>query len=482
MPKIILKESIKGYTYDQDKTVDPLSTAQRAVDGLSHMYDLSHVRLERRADAVNGTYSYSSLSDQLQASGKGLTNEQAQASASMEFAERYSWLHFDYSHYDGYQIETFEKIKKGPVPTVDESYFLENYVDLKEREKLTSEIKGIPLKWIKAYSLTGEREFYYPINWHNMVIGSNGLAAGNTLEEAIIQALCEVLERENLFRFFAERRVAKDLDQSSIKNELVREVLENARRKGIEFKIKDISFDFRATTFIIQGISKNDKGTLAYNGVGQGTATDPEKALIRSLAEYFESYSLTKSKEKEIKEKLGDDVGKYLDQFPKRHMGFHAFYNPEMLDQSAGIVKFSELSGYARKDIKQEIEELVKSLKYNVTVIDKTHPGLKIPAVRLFVPGMRNMINCEINSPDIALAEIHFEAKNYDLAQKYFERSMAGNREIRKMTSGVSVRKIFEKDYQQNMVRMMLTKKSALDIVRDYNQVTAAIKEKEAAE
>ena len=478
MPKLTLHKSIKGYTYDQDKTIDPLSTARHALSGLSSMYDLSHVRLERRYDAVNGTYSYSSLSDQLQASGKGLTNEQAQASASMEFAERYSWLHFDYSHYDGYQVETFERLQKGPIPTVDEGYFLENYVDLKEREKLTAEIKAIPLKWIKAYSLTLDREFYYPINWHNMVIGSNGLAAGNTLEEAIIQALGEVLERENLFKLFAEGRVARDLDQKSIKSQLVQEVLENARQKGIEFTIKDISFDFQATTFIVRGTSKKDKGTLAYQGVGQGTATNPEKALIRSLAEYFESYSLTKNKETEIKEKLGDDVSKYIDKFPKRHMGFHAFYNPEMLDKNAGIIQFEQLHDYAREDIKEEIEELVKSLKYNVTVIDKTHPTLKIPAVRVFVPGMRNMINCEINSPDIALAEIHFEAKNYEQAQKYFERSMAGNREIRKMTSGVSVRKIFEKDYQQNMVRMMLTKKSALDIVRDYNQVMAAIKEK----
>ena len=443
------------------------------------MYDLSHVRLERRDDAVNGTYSYSSLSDQLQASGKGLTNEQAQASASMEFAERYSWLHFDYPEYEGYQVGSYEEILKGETPTVAPEYFLENFINLKKRNELTREIGAIPLKWIKGDSLTSGKKFYYPINWHNMAIGSNGLAAGNSLEEAIIQALCEVIERENLFKFFVEKKAAKNLDQDSIESPLVREVLTNSRARGINFTIKDISFDFKATTFIVRGIAESEKGKLAYKGVGQGTATSPEKALIRSLAEYFESYSLTKKKEMEFKEKIGEDISKYYEQLPRRHMGFFAFFNPEMLDLDCGTIKIQDLKDHGHNDIKEEIEDEIEDLRrkqLNLVVIDKTHPQLKIPAVRVFVPGMRNMINCEIESPNIALAEVYYEARDYERSQKYFDLAMGATREIRDITAGISVKKVMKKDYLQNLIQLMGTKKSSIDTLKDMLEMIKKLK------
>ena len=207
-PLIKLKSSPKQYTLDQDKTRDPQATVKYALEHLKARYDLSNLKIEKPVVVIPGSCQCSVLSDQFATSGKGMTPDQCQASGIMEFAERYAWLHFDYKHYDGFTIKSYREILGQNVPTVDPEYFLSNFIAVQDREKLMAEIPDIPLKWIKGTCLTDETEFYYPINWHNMVFSSNGLASGNTFEESVMQALCEVVERENIYRMFVENRRA----------------------------------------------------------------------------------------------------------------------------------------------------------------------------------------------------------------------------------------------------------------------------------
>ncbi|MCX5749987.1 MAG: YcaO-like family protein [Candidatus Saganbacteria bacterium] len=423
---IELKSCPKKYTLDQDKVTDPSSTIENALKHLETMLDLSSFRIEPRKDAIEGAYSFSSISDKLKTSGKGLTPEQSKASAVMEFAERYSWLHFDYEHYEGYCLKSFNEIKKGDIQTVDESYFLCNFIDLKDRDELLREIKDIPLKWVLGTCLNDRKPFYYPVNWHNMVVGSNGLAAGNTMEEAILQALCEVIERENICRLFMDMEPGNDLKLESINNLLVTRVLENSQKNGIKFTIKDISFDFKVPTFIAYGIREQDKDKLTYQGVGQGASTDPQKALIRALAEYFEGFSLMCVSQEE----LNVNWKEVMSALPKKHTGFLPLYNTEMLLKSKKSVTMDEVPSACKPDIKEEILYIMGILEksgYKTVVIDKTHLKLDIPAVRVCVPGMRVMINMEIKEPRYAISEVYHEAGDSAASIRHFAETVKNN-------------------------------------------------------
>jgi len=70
-----LSSAVKTYTKDQDKIISPGETVEKALSRLKKMFDLSHVKIERRYDAVTGAFSFSSLSDQLNCSGKGMFRE-----------------------------------------------------------------------------------------------------------------------------------------------------------------------------------------------------------------------------------------------------------------------------------------------------------------------------------------------------------------------------------------------------------------------
>lgn len=460
----------KRYTETQDKAVSPLETVSDVTTRLNKMFDLSNMHLEQRADAVEGAYSFSSVSDQMKASGKGLTPEQSQASAVMEFAERYSWLHFDYEHADGYALAGYDEIKSSPVRTVDESYFTDNYIDLsaEDKKELLRAVHDVKLKWVKGISLVDYREFYYPLNWHNYNFTSNGLASGNVMEEAIIQALCEVIERENVYRLFGDQRAGNDVDQKSITNPYLRRVLDNAAKAGISFVIKDISFDFRLPTFVVQGTCAARKGMLTYQGCGYGTQVNPEKALIRALSEYFESFSLLRNTEEE----MGIEFEEVLPKMPAKNYGFLSLFNNDMLEKSSGVVSLRDLPDWSRNDIKDEIEKVIKTLvqhKYDVIFIDKTLPALGVPVPRIFVPGMRSLMVSEFQAPWFILSEVYFEAGDIAGSEKYIEQSLKNSKNLPFFTQLLDYakpKKIFKKDYRETLMFYADYKKDMMGLVK----------------
>lgn len=448
-----LKSCPKHYTVDQDKTVAPTETVKNALERLKKQFDLSNLKIERRTDAIEGAYSFSSISDQLTASGKGLTPEQSQASAIMEFAERYSWLHFDCEKYEGYTVKSWREIAREKTPTVKPEYFLNNFFGPGRPERITEEVLDIPLKWIKALSLDDYSEFYYPINWHNYIFTSNGLATGNAMEEAIMQGLCELIERENITRLLRDQKVGNDLEQESITNPLIRRVLDNANNDGISFVIKEISFDFGVPTFLVYGTRAASRGKLTYKGAGQGTHPNPEKALIRALSEYFESYSLMKRVEDNIKL----DWERIVPKLPRKHFGFLVTLNTDMIEEKRGkIVRLGSLPDLSRPDIKDEVEEIIRRLKkfgHRVYFIDKTNRELGIPVCRLFVPGFRSVVVSETYEPWFILSEVYFEAGDEADSEKYLKQSMLKmSFYLPRNALQVRPRQVFKQDYKATLL------------------------------
>jgi ribosomal protein S12 methylthiotransferase accessory factor len=480
--RLPLLSSIKTYTHAQDKVLDPTATVRAAVEKLGGMSDLPDVRLEARAEPLQGAYSYASKSKILNSSGKGLTPEQAQASAIMEFAERYSWLHFDYPKAEGYVCATYDEIAKGTIRTVEPSYFLNNFKNLQDGAALLAEIRTIPLRFVLGTSLPDHEPFYYPLNWHNMVFTANGLAAGNTKEEAILQALCEVIERENIYRLFVDQRPGVAIDCSSIEHPLLSTVFESARVAGIEFVIRDISSDLGPATFIVQGTCAADRHKLTHRGVGQGTHPDPYKALMRAVSEYFESYYYIRGVQKEI----DIDWSAMRALVPQLNFGFINLFNEDMLEKSVGARRMDEVQSLARADIKDEIELLVERLSrlgFAVVVIDKTYAPLNIPMFRVFVPQMRSNLNVSISSPETVISMVWGEAGNTQASDRYWQQAFdsmvrdAGGPALtrssmarRLLKESVAARPLIVGDYRVNLRRLGVTKTSALEQLKQLKQ------------
>jgi ribosomal protein S12 methylthiotransferase accessory factor len=366
-----------------DKACSAEETVERALLSLKRVLPSSSLAFKDADLPLSGVASTRFSDGATQTSGKGLTRYQCHASAIMEYVERYSWLHFDYQSRPDYFVGTWHEAARRGTALPPPDYFLHNYPVIPDREALTARILDIPLQWIEGSTHPDGEPYLYPINWHNYQFGSNGLCAGNTAPEALIQGECELIERENIYRLFALREPGIRLDLSDVHCPALRNLLDEATAAGFTLTLLDLSYDSGKPTFIARGIHADSIGTPIYQGVGSGTHPDPDRALTRAITEYFEGWSQTR--EVMAFAPSNTDWAKTLKSCAPVHGGFCVNYNSEMLDAPPA----QDPASHEPQTTNHE----------PLTIIDITHPVLQIPAFRVFSPTMRSVINTDFYSP-----------------------------------------------------------------------------------
>ncbi|MFH1136127.1 MAG: YcaO-like family protein [Pseudomonadota bacterium] len=379
MDKEFLKDCFKGYTWDQDKTVGPEITVARVREKMTAAgIDLLH-RTERidngRLDipvfvSVCGRDALEVMPTRKQM-GKGATPAQAEASAVMEMVERYSFYHF-IGRRPWFEAE-YDQVKDRAMPF--EHLAASVHHDPRDLDRARLALGGLKLAWTTGYNLTRKQECLVPFNWFYEINQFNGSSAGNTLEEAVSQGLFEVVERHVSALVSRGRLATPSIDPESLQNPVSRELRDNFRRAGVQVFLKDFSLG--------QGIPT--VAALAYDpatfpGSSEivftaGTASDPEKALIRALTEVAQ---------------LGGDFNTKSNFLAS---GLPKFTDPDQADYIIGpapLAAMDSLPNLASDNIKTEIERAAAALAgqgLEVYVVDVTHPDLGIPAVYVIIPG-----------------------------------------------------------------------------------------------
>ncbi len=159
------------------------------------------------------------------------------------------------------------------------------------------------MSWIVAHDIIQDKPVYIPYNLicldtTNLPKGhavfaptSNGLAAGNTVDEAICHGLYEVIERDCIYDFKQlsdEQREERRVNLSSIDCSHNRELLTRIEKAGIQVYVWDISNRFGIPAFAVE---MGDSGQLRGVGLfgGYGAHLSQSVALSRALTEAVQS-------------------------------------------------------------------------------------------------------------------------------------------------------------------------------------------------
>jgi ribosomal protein S12 methylthiotransferase accessory factor len=129
---------------------------------------------------------------------------------------------------------------------------------------------------------------YYPApDVGQSLFGSstNGLASGNSVLEATIQALLELIERD-VWSFEFVRRTSKLVEAALPDN--VREIVERAERNGLQLKIRTIPNDYGMPFFAAFLFDLNNPSRKTFNG-GWACDLDRDRALVRAVTEAAQS-------------------------------------------------------------------------------------------------------------------------------------------------------------------------------------------------
>ena len=130
---------------------------------------------------------------------------------------------------------------------------------------------------------------YYPApDVGQSLFGSstNGLASGNSVLEATIQALLELIERD-IWSFEFVRNASKLVEAASLPDE-VREIVRRAEQNGLQLKVRTIHNDYGIPFFAAFVFDLNNPSRKTFNG-GWACDLDRDRAVLRAVTEAAQS-------------------------------------------------------------------------------------------------------------------------------------------------------------------------------------------------
>ena len=213
-----------------------------------------------------------------------------------------------------------------------------------------------------------------------------GLAAGNHLLEAVSHALCEVVERD-AFALWDERspeeREARQVDLDSVTDPGCRRLLDAFARAGVGVIASDLTTDVELPVFSVTVVNgRRDPIRRFPAGMGGGCHPDRVVALSRALTEAAQARltliagsrdDFTTGYYRQIKD--GDVLAAHRDRLDAA--GTHSF--TDVTHAPAPSID---------EDVTNELDRLKRAGVRQAILVDLTRPDLRIPVVRMVVPGL----------------------------------------------------------------------------------------------
>ena len=377
---VTLEDAFKKFTLDQDKIFPPEETVRRLKEKLKDI-ELDVLRKAVRIDngrlgipvffSICGDDALETIGTQKQM-GKGATPAQAEASAVMELAERFSFFSFSKTP-SNFFTDTYKDLSgpKMPFEHIAQSV----HDDSDDLEVSRSIFQTLPLKWTWAYNLTTREPVQVPFDWFFMINEFNGPSAGNCVEEALSQGICEIVERHVSSLVSHKKLKTAAIRPESATDAMVREMLQKYEKIGVKLFVTDFSLD---TGIPSVGVMAYDPSTFPETSEivwTAGTTPCPQKAFSRALTE--------------VAQLAGDfnTSANYVASGLPKYTNLEDAAYVMSTDKQINITDLPDLSD---NNIKTEVENCIQALSQigmDVYVINTTHSQLEVPAFYTIVPG-----------------------------------------------------------------------------------------------
>ena len=219
--------------------------------------------------------------------------------------------------------------------------------------------------------------------------GSNGLASGNHLVEAVSSAVCELVERDAVALLSASgirARARRALDIASVDDPDCLALLAKYDRAGIHMRIWNVTTDVGMAAFVcdIRDPSSDEPRRLRHFH-GAGCHPDRAIALARALSEAAQtrlSYIAG----------IRDDLPPPEYEDPPSADIWDALLDALRRESESHL--FAEVPSFAAddlgRDLRWELEQLRSAGITRVIAMNLTCPEFGVPVVRAVIPGLES--------------------------------------------------------------------------------------------
>lgn len=360
---------------------------------LIHVYGAAH-KFGDRLDSVE------KLNQNLiyQSTGKGMTATQSKTSCLCEALERYSGVFTE----EDYRLKNTIR-RMGNDAIHPNECLLYSEAQYENRDTWNSKHGqfswiGEPfdnnkeIDWTPVWSLTNQKFKYLPTAFcyfeypyagkNRFCLGdSNGNAAGNTIEEAILQGFMELVERDSVSLWWYNRIRKPEVNLKSFDEPYIKKLCHFYNTQGLELFALDITSDFNIPSFVAISCTAKARSNIM---LGFGTHFDPKIAITRAITELNQtrlSYATYKGQYNNPNEKYW---------FTEATLDNQSYLLP---NQSIKPKIYTDYSFKFRNNLKEDIlscVEIASDLGLETLVLDQTRPDIGLKVVKVIVPGLRH--------------------------------------------------------------------------------------------
>jgi oxazoline/thiazoline synthase len=321
--------------------------------------------------------------------GKGLNRAACEVSAICEALERYSGIYR--GDEDRYRASYSDLSCDAIHPSSCTLFSEQQYRNRTDWNRLQGAYNWVPerfderrpIDWTPVWSLTHDRQKYVPSAYcyfgypfdssHDFCRpDSNGNSAGDNLEEAILHAFLELVERECVALWWYNRILRPAVDLESFDLEYVKKLQGTYRSLGRSIHVLNISANAAIAAFA--AISRSEDSTQPKYILGFGAHLDPRLALLKALTEMNQF----------LPEVLAREPGSFL----------LTSTNDSFLQPSANlrVARLNDFAYRPTKDLRDDVMaciDLVRQWNLEMLVLDQTRSDIDLPVVKVIVAGMR---------------------------------------------------------------------------------------------
>lgn len=323
--------------------------------------------------------------------GKGVTRRQARAGAVMEAIERFSAARCRAPR----RVASHASLSREARAVDPRALLIPMGCDYHP---------DLEMDWALGFDLLASRPAYVPIESvllapspRLMMSSSNGLASGNTVEEALCHALCEVIERDALAMRDAAMglrralgglmsglgmaydpsppRVIRRIDHHGLPPRASR-ILRRLRAGGLDVYLRDITSDIGVATIACSLAECRVDGWAVHEGFG--CHPDARVALTRALTEAYQG-------------RIAHIQGGRED-LPEVVAGGTPVADPAEALGAGPSGPFALVRSVEHTTVGEDVAYLLGALQSagvaEVIAFDLTDPAIGIPVVRAIVPGL----------------------------------------------------------------------------------------------
>jgi bacteriocin biosynthesis cyclodehydratase domain-containing protein len=334
--------------------------------------------------------------------GKGKSADQARISALAESLERYCGV------FDGTEPRiraSFADLGKAAIhPNACMGYSERQYAERQSHNRLGLKACWVPepfredveIEWSPLWSLSAEEPRYLPTSLCYFGsfdplfarADSNGCAAGSVLEEAVLQGLLELIERDAVALWWYNRLRRRAVDLESVDDPYVSGLIRQYCELRRELWVLDITSDFGVPTFaaVSRRVDKAEEDII----YGFGAHLDPGVALARALTEMNQSLEAVPTATGPQATRTYRGSKNAVRWWRTVRTADTRYLTPDL---EAGSRRLQDFTNLASDDLRQDIvtcRALAEKRGIEILVVDQTRPDVGFPVVRVVAPGLRH--------------------------------------------------------------------------------------------